>query len=143
MPRVTNPIMVMVYLCSRRYIHTEENDMSIEVKSVALGEIIGAGEAPFEYMGITDDMYMELNALKDKTIEVVDVKPFENDKGPGVYIAFTLDGKYAYTTTHAVGLVGLFTRDEVVGVLAREENIVCTIRQKVSKKTGFPFFVAE
>ena len=116
--------------------------MAIEVKSIALGEII-SNEGPFEYMGITDDMYVELNALKDKTITVVDVKPFENDKGPGVYIAFKYGEGYGYTTTHAIGLVNLFTRDEVVGALAREENIVCTIRQKVSKKTGFSFFVAE
>lgn len=116
--------------------------MSVEIKSIALGDII-VNEAPFEYMGITDDMYVELNALKDQTITVVDVKTFENDKGPGVYIAFKYGDGYGYTTTHSIGLVKLFSRDEVTAALAREENIVCTIRQKVSKKTGFSFFVAE
>lgn len=116
--------------------------MNTTIVSRALGEII-QNEAPFEYMGITEDMYVELNALKDKTITVMDAKGFENDKGPGVYIAFKSGESLGYTTTHAVGLVNLFTREEVMAAFAREENIVCTIRQKTSKKTGYQFFVAE
>lgn len=100
-------------------------------------------DAPFEGIGISDNDYVPLNEVEGKKVTFIGAKPFENDKGRGVYIAI-LDGeKKCYTTTHAIGLVDAFSATEVQNIFDSGDVIEGTIKQKVSKKTGNRYFMVE
>lgn len=100
-------------------------------------------DAPFEGMGITEDDYVPLNEVEGKKVCFIGAKPFENDKGRGVYIAIQDGERKGYTTTHAVGLVDAFSNVEVQNIFDSGDVIEGTIKQKVSKKTGNRYFMVE
>lgn len=87
--------------------------------------------------------YMEVKKLVGQPIEVMDVKVFDNDKGPGV--AVLCNGQKAddfYFCTHSIGLVTVLGSDEFVEAL-KKEFLWVVIREGTSKKTGRQFLYVE
>lgn len=87
--------------------------------------------------------YMEVKKLVGQPIEVMDVKVFDNDKGPGV--AVLCNGQKAddfYFCTHSIGLVNVLGSDEFVEAL-KKEFLWVVIREGTSKKTGRQFLYVE
>lgn len=101
-------------------------------------------DGPFEKLGITDEDFVMLDTLKDKTITIVGYKNYVKDESDGVFVAFECDGKLSYTATHAVGIVKAFQNPEVQRILDEEgKAISATVVQRKSKKTGRMYFCFE
>lgn len=77
--------------------------------------------------------YIEINDLIGKPIEIVDITPFENNKGKGVHALITLDGKEYRICTHGVVLTDKLSRAEIIAAV-KEEPIECKI-VKVASRT--------
>lgn len=90
-------------------------------------------DSPFEYAGITADDHMMLDEIVGKDIVIQDVKTFENDKGPGVYMLVEVGGRTGYICTHAVGLVKPFNNPTLVGDVKREGIDARIIKRKSLK----------
>ena len=110
--------------------------------NVNISEVMGS-TAPFEEYGMDDESFRSVDSILDKEVVFCDAKQFENEKGPGVFIAFAIDKEYFYTATHSVGLVRVFSDEKVNEVFDRGDFIIGTIREKKSKKTGNKFYVLE
>lgn len=107
-----------------------------------MSELLGY-EAPFEDLGIGNDQYMSLSDLEGTKVSFISAKAFENDKGPGVYIAFRIGDAYGYTTTHSKPLMDVFTSQGVLEAFAKGDEIVGTLKQKVSRKSGYKYYMVE
>ena len=99
--------------------------------------------APFEDLGITEDMFMPLDEMVDKPITILAYKNYVKDESDGVFIAFEYAGDLRYVATHAIGLVKTFQNPEVCTVLNEGHPIQAKVVQKKSKKTGRMYFCCE
>lgn len=99
--------------------------------------------APFEDLGITEDMFMSLDEMVNKPITIIGYKNYVKDDSEGVFIAFEYGGDLRYVATHAVGLVKTFQNEEVKKILDGGEPIQAKVVQKKSKKTGRMYFCFE
>lgn len=88
--------------------------------------------------------YIDIRDLKDCTITIHDVTPFESDKGPGVAVLFIGDeGKMQKTVTHSIGVTKALSSDAVMEAVKDNTAIIVTIRRKKSEKTGRDYFYLE
>ena len=92
--------------------------------------------APFEDLGITEDMFMPMDEIVNKPIEIIAYKNYVKDESDGVFIAFEYGGDLRYVATHAVGIVKTFQNEEVCKILDEGNPISAKIVQRKSKKTG-------
>lgn len=89
--------------------------------------------------GVFDEYdYMDLASALDKNLVIEEVKPFENDKGPGVFILAGIEGddRLYKLCTHSLAITNLLTRPTVLQALADGDVIKCKLVQKKSSKTG-------
>lgn len=89
--------------------------------------------------GIFDEYeYMDLASAMDRDMVIHSVKPFENDKGPGVFILAGFDGddNLYKLCTHSLAITNLLNRQTVLNALADGDVIKCRLVQKKSSKTG-------
>ena len=110
--------------------------------TIVMSKVLGY-EAPFEDLGIGSDAFIPIKELENRKISFIGAKEFENDKGPGIYIAFVDDEVVGYTTTHSVTLMDVFGSDGVKQAFERGDTIEGTIKQRISKKSGRPYFMVE
>lgn len=92
--------------------------------------------APFEDLGITEDMFMPLDEMVNKPITIIGYKNYVKDDSDGVFIAFEYGGDLRYVATHSVGLVKTFQNEEVQKILDEGHPISAKVVEKKSKKTG-------
>lgn len=93
-------------------------------------------EAPFEDLGITEDMFMPLDEMVDKPITIIAYKKYVKDESPGVFIAFEYNGDLKYNATHSIAIVSAFDNEEVCKILDGGDPITAKVVEKKSKKTG-------
>lgn len=77
-------------------------------------------EQPFE--NVSDEDFVKVEDILGKTLEISEVKTFENDSGPGAYALFEVDGKKKFICTHSKPLVAGFARMEKLLEVSRLEN---------------------
>lgn len=88
--------------------------------------------------------YVDIRDLKDCTVTIHDITPFESDKGPGVAVLFIGDdGKMQKTVTHSIGVTKALSSDAVMGAIGSGSAVEVTIRRKKSEKTGRDYFYLE
>mgnify|MGYP007101858144 CR=1 FL=1 len=110
--------------------------------TVVMSELLS--NAPFEDFDVGEDSFVPVNEMVGRKVEFLAVKPFENSKGPGVYILFRDAQGIGYTTTHSGALINIFNRPEVLEALNDGDTLVeGTIVQRKSKLTGNTYFAVE
>lgn len=89
-------------------------------------------EPPF---GLTEDDYVDQQALVGKPIEIRGALFFENMKGKGVYILFTFPGEDVqhYTTSHAGGVIRSLEYPDLLALLEEGEVLEATLNVRPSK----------
>lgn len=70
--------------------------------------------------------YIDINEIIGKAISIIDVTPFENNKGKGIHALIECEGKEYRLCTHGIVLVDRLTRTEVLDTL-KTERIDCKI----------------
>ena len=95
-------------------------------------------EQPFPDEDLSEEDYIGIKDLvgMKKTIEILNAKNFENDKGPGIYILFRFKGEKDLhnTTTHSINVINILNKDKVVDALADGEPLECDVVERPSKK---------
>lgn len=109
--------------------------------TIVMSEMLS--NAPFDDVAVGEDSFTPINDLVGVPVEFYEVKDFENDKGPGLYILFKDEKGLGYTTTHSGALISIFAKPEIREVLDRGDSIKGTIVQRKSKKTGNTYFAVE
>lgn len=101
-----------------------------------MSEISTNGNPFADEFGVGEEDFRTLDSIVDKPVDIIAVEPFENDKGPGVFVLFRMDGTYRYVCTHSVTLTSKLTSQAVRDVLAQEENYIeCTFIKRKSTKS--------
>lgn len=92
---------------------------------------------PFSDVGVGKEDYCAIDDITDTDIEVLSVRRFENNKGPGVYVLFRPVGgeDMRYICTHSVGVVGTFTNGKVLCNLELGDTILCRIVKRKSQSS--------
>ena len=107
----------------------------MEVRSINITDIAG-NKAPFEEeYGVTSEDFIPVEELLDRQIEIVAVKSYENDKGPGVFALVEVAGELRYLATHSIGLVSMMTDENVRNNLDMGFRVSGTIIRRKSKKS--------
>ena len=101
------------------------------------------GEPFFE-----DCTYVDVRTILNREVSVLDIKAFENDKGPGVAAKIDVgEDECVYICTHSIGIVKTLTSDDFANALsdalASGSTIDITIREGKSTKTGKYFYYVE
>lgn len=86
--------------------------------------------------------YCEVKNMLGVPFAVVEVKAFENDKGPGIAAKGIADNEEYYICTHSIGICNVLGSDEFLAALAKEP-LEIIIRRGKSKKTGKEFYYVE
>jgi len=73
-----------------------------------------------------DAEYIDINEIIGKAISILDVTPFENNKGKGIHALIKYEGVPYRICTHGVVLVDRLSRAEVLNAL-KDESIECKI----------------
>lgn len=108
--------------------------------TIVMSEMLS--KAPFEELGEKD--FIPIGDLVGVPVEFIELKEFENDKGPGIYLMLmTEEGDVRYTTTHSGALMSLFAKPEVRLAFVNGDTIKGTIVERRSKKTGNTYFAVE
>lgn len=107
--------------------------------TIVMSEMLS--KAPFE--DLDEESFVAINDMVGVPVEFLDVKDFENDKGPGLYLMFRDEKGIGYTTTHSTALINIFAKPEIRGALDRGDSLTGTIVQRKSKKTGNTYFAVE
>lgn len=89
--------------------------------------------------------FIDIKETIGKTMSVVDVTPFENDKGPGVaaLVYFDNDKDGRKLVTHSVGVTKTLSSDEFVAAVAKYGEVTVTLKEGKSKKSGKYFYYVE
>lgn len=97
---------------------------------------IAGNKAPFEdEYGIGSEEFISIDEILDREIDIINVKPYENDKGPGVFALISVEGEIRYIATHSVGLVGMMTDSKVRDILETGQQVTARIVKRKSKKS--------
>lgn len=97
---------------------------------------IAGNKAPFEdEYGVANEDFISIDEILDREISIIDVKPYENDKGPGVFALINVDEELRYIATHSVGLVGMMTDTKVMETLENGQQVSARIVKRKSKKS--------
>lgn len=107
--------------------------------TIVMSEMLS--KAPFE--DLDEESFVAVNDLVGVPLEFIEVKDFENDKGPGLYLMFKDERGLGYTTTHSTALINIFARPEIRSAFERGDSLTGTIVQRKSKKTGNTYFAVE
>lgn len=86
--------------------------------------------------------FIDIKELVNKTFDITELTPFENDKGPGVAAIIEIDGKPRKMVTHSIGVVKTLDSDSFNEALA-EEKVTVTLKEGKSKKSGKYFYYLE
>ena len=82
-----------------------------------------------------DSEYRSIDSILDKTINVLETKFFENDKGEGAFILCDDGHDIFHLCTHSVGLVGVLKNEKVQEMLAQEQPLQARIVKRKSTKS--------
>lgn len=95
-------------------------------------------EQPFPDEDLTEEDYIGIKELvmMKKTVEILDFKNFENDKGPGIYILFRFKGEEELhnTTTHSINIITILNKEKVTAAIENNDPLECDIVERPSKK---------
>lgn len=86
--------------------------------------------------------FIDIKELVNKTFDITELTPFENDKGPGVAAIIEIDGKPRKMVTHSIGVVKTLISDSFNEALG-EEKVTVTLKEGKSKKSGKYFYYLE
>lgn len=97
------------------------NQQEIKMKA-DISEFMGT--APFESEGVHAGAYVPIHSILGTKIEIMKIRPFTNNKGDGVAILFTPDNNGApeYFVTHAVGIVAMATKADVMALVNGDDE---------------------
>lgn len=95
-------------------------------------------EKPFAYADLEESDFTQIADLVGKTVHIKDAQPFENEKGPGVYILYYEKDpeQVRYTTTHSLNITGLLGSEKVLEAFKNGDTLECTIVKRPSKRDG-------
>ena len=79
--------------------------------------------------------YKSIDEILDKTINVLDTKFFDNDKGEGAYVLCDDGHDIFHICTHSVGLVGVLQNDKVQEMLKQGQPLQAMIVKRKSTKS--------
>lgn len=90
------------------------------------------------------DTYMSMDSVVGQVIDIYDVRTFENQNGPGVYILArpSEGGDFFYLCTHSVGITSVLGQQKVTDGL-KEDAIRATIVKRKSKTSDRTVYALE
>lgn len=100
---------------------------------------------PFDDMDSED--YTPIDSVVGLKLEISDIRPFENDKGEGIYIRAAAvgfrDGRDFYICTHSIGICSILNDDAIKEALIAGEHIGATIVKRKSKTSDRMVYALE
>ena len=82
-----------------------------------------------------DSEYKSIDSILDKTINVLETKFFENDKGEGAFILCDDGHDIFHLCTHSVGLIGVLKNEKVQEMIGQGQPLQARIVKRKSTKS--------
>lgn len=106
-----------------------------------LSELMELGGKTEFFPGFPNLPFMPISEAVDKDIAILDVVPFENDKGPGCAVRALLDGEMCKLVTHSVAICKVLASDEFVCILGTHpDGVNAKVVKRCSLKSGRNYY---
>lgn len=118
-----------------------ENADKPKIGTANLSELMELGGNREFFPNFPDLPFKPMAEIVDKTVTILDVVPFENDKGPGCAVRIVLDGEMCRIVTHSDAIRKILTGDEFALIMSNHPNgINSKIVKRHSAKSGRDYY---
>lgn len=119
----------------------ESNADKPKIGTANLSDLIDLGGQREFFATYPDLPFKAMAEIVDKTITILDVVAFENDKGPGCAVRILLDGTMCRIVTHSDAIRKVLTSDEFALIMSEHPDGINTkIVKRHSNKSGRDYY---